>query len=189
MAKSNSIFNNFNDLRTNISFGLEKEKVIDQKIEFSSKISEIDDYINSLPQKYFDFAGEKGIKLSGGQKQRIAIARSLYRFHNILVLDEALSSLDSKTENKIINNLFNNFQENTIFLISHRLSSLRKCDRLIILNKGIINDIGTFSLLEKNNYLKKCLILKNIFKNFLYKLDFCFFILFPRNKKNKIKIE
>ena len=54
------------DLRTNISFGVEKEKVIDQKIEFSSKISEIDDYINSLPQKYFDFAGEKGIKLSGG---------------------------------------------------------------------------------------------------------------------------
>ena len=155
---SQDIFLLDDDLRTNISFGIEKNKINDQRIVLVSKISEIDNFIKSLPKKYYDFSGEKGIKLSGGQKQRIAIARALYRLKSILVLDEALSSLDAATENKIINNIFNNFQENTIFLISHRLNSLRKCDKLIILDKGIIQDIGDFSYLEKKSDLFKKLL-------------------------------
>ena len=152
---SQDVFFSDDDLRANIGFGLEKDNINDKKIVSSSKISEIDNYIQTLPKKYLNLIGEKGFKFSGGQRQRIAIARALYRDHNFLILDEALSSLDSQNEYKIINNLFNNFQENTIFLISHKLLSLKRCDKIILLNNGIIEDVGTFSDLEKENDLFK----------------------------------
>ena len=80
--------------------------------------------------------GERGIKLSGGQKQRIAIARALYKNSKILVFDEATSALDSKTENSIISSIEILSKEITIIMVAHRLSTLKKCDRLIFMDKG-----------------------------------------------------
>ena len=75
----------------------------------------------------------------------------MYKKHEILILDEALSSLDSKNEIKIVNNIFDNFKRNLLIIVSHRITSLRLCDRIIVINKGIIDDIGSYEELELRN--------------------------------------
>lgn len=102
---------------------------------------EIYDFVNRLPKKIYNKAGENGKSLSGGQAQRLGIARSLYMRPSILVLDEATSALDEKTENKILYNLFNDTSIKTIIIISHKLSSLKFCDKIYNLSKGKISEI------------------------------------------------
>ncbi len=136
---------------TNIAYGVETKNIDKKQVIKSSRLSEIDEFVNSLPMKYFTKVGEKGSKLSAGQKQRIGISRGLYKEPEILVLDEALNSLDIKNELKIINNIFKNFCDNTVLLISHRLTSLKKCDRIIVFNNGSIQDIGNYLDLSKRN--------------------------------------
>ena len=88
------------------------------------------DFVNSLPEGFNTKIGERGVNLSGGQIQRISIARSLYRNPEILIFDEATSSLDNKTEAKLINSIYKLKGKITIIMIAHRLSSLKKCDRI-----------------------------------------------------------
>ena len=135
----------------NIAYGIETKNIDKKQVIKSSRLSEIDEFVNSLPMKYLTKVGEKGSKLSAGQKQRIGISRGLYKEPKILVLDEALNSLDIKNELKIINNIFKNFCDNTVLLISHRLTSLKKCDRIIVFNNGSIQDIGNYLDLSKRN--------------------------------------
>ena len=94
-----------------------------------------------MPDKYNTIVGERGIRLSGGQRQRIGIARALYHNPKLLIMDEATSSLDTITE-KIVMDAVNNINKVTIILIAHRLSTVKKCDKILILDKGKIKNIN-----------------------------------------------
>ena len=120
----------------NIAFGLSKEEIDYKKIISCAKQSKLLDFINSLPNQFETIVGENGSLLSGGQRQRIAIARALYKDAQILVLDEATSSLDNETENSVIESIKNIKGRVTIIFITHRLSTLNICDRIIEFKNG-----------------------------------------------------
>ena len=120
----------------NIAFGLSKEEIDYRKIISCAEQSKLLDFINSLPNKFETIVGENGSLLSGGQRQRIAIARALYKDAQILVLDEATSSLDNETENSVIESIKNIKGRVTILFITHQLSTLNICDRIIEFKNG-----------------------------------------------------
>ena len=136
----------------NITYGIDREVSIDE-VEEASKRAYIYDYINGLPDKFDSLVSEGGNNLSGGQRQRIAIARIFLRKPKILILDEATSALDNTSEKYIQAEIEKMKQENntTIIAIAHRLTTLKNCDRIIVLNKGKIEEDGKFDdLIEKN---------------------------------------
>lgn len=136
----------------NICYGIEKEISI-KEVENAAKKAYIYDYINSLPNKFDSIILEGGSNLSGGQKQRIAIARIFLRKPKLLILDEATSALDNTSEKHIQNEIEKLKQENntTIISIAHRLSTLKNCDKIIVLNKGRIEEEGKYEeLIAKN---------------------------------------
>ncbi len=140
----------FNDtIFYNISYGLidsSEEDVIN-----AAKIAGIHDFIESIPNKYNTIVGERGLKLSGGEKQRVAIARAVLKNPSILFFDEATSALDTNTEKEINKNLNKISQGKTTLIIAHRLSTVSKADKIIVLNKGNIVEEGNhLSLLNKN---------------------------------------
>ncbi|MDD2689098.1 MAG: ABC transporter ATP-binding protein [Candidatus Omnitrophica bacterium] len=114
-------------------------------------IAEADDFINSLPQGFDTLIGENACRISEGQKQRLAIARAVIKRAKILILDEALSSLDSRTEDKIVDNLNSDFPDSTLILVSHRLSSVRKMDTVYYLESPCIIKTGTHQELAEEN--------------------------------------
>lgn len=136
----------------NITYGIDREISIDE-VEEAAKRAYIYDYINGLPAKFDSLVSEGGNNLSGGQRQRIAIARIFLRKPKILILDEATSALDNTSEKYIQAEIEKMKQENntTIIAIAHRLTTLKNCDRIIVLNKGKIEEDGKFDdLIEKN---------------------------------------
>ncbi|MCX8131175.1 MAG: ABC transporter ATP-binding protein/permease [Clostridia bacterium] len=130
---------------------LAKASATDEEIKEVCKMAFIDEFIESLPEGYMTLIGEKGVKLSGGQKQRLAIARVLLTKPNIIIFDEATSSLDHESEkmiNKAIDNLSN---DRTLIIIAHRLSSVLSADRIIVMDKGgIVGDAPHGKLLGNN---------------------------------------
>ena len=106
-----------------------------------SKKARIFDFVQSLPDKYDTQVGERGVRLSGGQRQRIGIARALYNKKKILVLDEATSALDNNSESLIIDSIKSLSEEITIVMITHRLSSIKFCDKVIQIENGSIKQI------------------------------------------------
>ncbi|CAE19698.1 ABC transporter [Prochlorococcus marinus subsp. pastoris str. CCMP1986] len=120
----------------NIAFGLSKGEIDYKKIISCCRQSKLLDFINSLPNQFETIVGENGSLLSGGQRQRIAIARALYKDAQILILDEATSSLDNETENSVIESIKNIKGKVTIIFITHRLSTLNICDRIIEFKNG-----------------------------------------------------
>ncbi len=134
-----NIYLSDNTLAENIAFGLTPEEIDYEKIKLAANISQIDGFIKNLEKGYKTFVGENGIRLSGGQKQRIGIARALYKNINVLILDEATSALDNKTEEKIINAIYEMSREITIIMITHRITTLKNCDRIINLEKSKTN--------------------------------------------------
>ena len=128
-------------------------KKIDQKaVEYAAKISQIDQFItNELPNKYETTVGERGVRLSGGQRQRIGIARALYHNPQLLIFDEATSALDNTTEKAVIDAIYNIRNDITIILIAHRLSSVKKCDNIFVLEDGKIKKTGSFESLIKSD--------------------------------------
>ena len=123
-----------NSIAENIAFGLEKKYIDFQKVQKAAKLAGIDSYIKKTEMKYDTCFGENGIKLSGGQKQRVAIARALYNEPQILILDEATSSLDSETEKYILESIKSLPRDMTLVLISHRESNLKLCDKVYKFN-------------------------------------------------------
>ena len=123
----------------NIAFG-ETENIIDYDLlNKSAKAANIYEFINKSDNGLKTAVGERGIRLSGGQRQRIAIARALYKKRNILVLDEATSALDEATEKKIIDNIINTHKNYTIIMVTHRVNSLKNCNRIFrVTSKGEI---------------------------------------------------
>lgn len=135
----------------NITYGIDREVTIEE-VEDAAKKAYILDYINNLPEKFNSMISEGGNNLSGGQRQRIAIARIFLRKPKILILDEATSALDNTSEKYIQAEIEKMKLENntTIIAIAHRLTTLKNCDRIIVLNKGKIQEDGKFDeLIEK----------------------------------------
>ncbi|MFZ1137464.1 MAG: ABC transporter ATP-binding protein [Candidatus Korobacteraceae bacterium] len=138
-------------IRENIAFGA--QNATDADVRRVAQAANIADDIESFPEGYNTLVGERGLTLSGGQKQRTAIARALIRNPRILILDDALSSVDTQTEDRILNHLREIMRGRTTIFISHRVSTVRNADRIAVLHDGNIVEYGTHDqLLERNGY-------------------------------------
>ena len=125
----------------NISFGVDDAQP--DEIDWAASISTIQEDLENFPEKYETLIGERGINLSGGQKQRTAISRALLRKPKILILDDALSSVDTYTEEKIIKSLIENYFQQTNIIISHRISTIKHADLIVVLDEGEILEQGS----------------------------------------------
>ena len=145
----------FNDtIRSNIAYG--KLDASDQEIEAAAKRAYAHDFILKCPQGYNTIIGDRGVKISGGERQRIAIARALLKNAGILILDEATSQLDSTSERIVQEALDSLVSGRTVFVIAHRLSTVRNADRIVVLDKGVIVEEGNHEeLLQKQGLYKR----------------------------------
>ncbi|MGH9538142.1 MAG: ABC transporter ATP-binding protein, partial [Terriglobales bacterium] len=138
-------------VRENIAFGV--EHATDEEVRAAAEAANIATDIEEFPERYQTMVGERGITLSGGQKQRTAIARAIIRNPRILILDDALSSVDTHTEDKILNHLREIMRDRTTIFISHRVSTVRNADRIAVLHAGRVVELGTHDeLLARNGY-------------------------------------
>ena len=125
-------------IKKNISFNFFDESFDEEKLKQAISVSNLNNMISKLPEGIQTKVGNDGIMLSGGERQRIALARAIYKNPNIYFLDESTSALDEQTEEEIMNNIKKNFKNKTIILISHRTSSLEKCDKVLTLDNSMI---------------------------------------------------
>jgi ATP-binding cassette, subfamily B, bacterial PglK len=141
----------------NIAFGLESKSINQSALEQAVKIANLHDFIlKELPQQYDTIVGERGNKLSGGQRQRIGIARALYHKPQVLILDEATSALDNFTEKEVMRAIKNLDKDITIIIVAHRLSTVKSCDTIFLLDEGTLKAQGTYEeLLLRNRDFQK----------------------------------
>ena len=137
----------------------------DKQIEMACEYAAAKDFIESLPDSFNTLVGENGIKLSGGEKQRISIARAILKDSPIILLDEATSSLDAESEEKVQNAIINLTKNKTTLVIAHRLSTIIRADKIIVLNHGEIVDIGTHKELLNKSFIYKNLYSKQLSAN------------------------
>ena len=140
-------------IEENIKWG-KKDATLDE-VKEACKIAQIDDYIESLPEKYNSHVEQRGANFSGGQKQRLCIARALIKEPKILILDDSVSALDSTTENNLRRALKEEFKDTTIFMIVQKISSCREVDRVLVVDDGTIVGNGTHEELIQNNDIYK----------------------------------
>ena len=147
-------------VRANIAYA--KLDASEKQIKEACDFAAASDFIEALAKSYETMIGENGIKLSGGQKQRISIARAVLKNSPIILLDEATSSLDSESEEKVQNAIINLTKNKTTLVIAHRLSTIIRADKIFVLSQGEITDIGTHSELLKNSMIYKNLYSKQL---------------------------
>lgn len=141
-------------IKNNIKFG--KEDATDEEVIEAAKQAIVHDNIINFKNQYDTVLGERGITLSGGQKQRVSIARAIIKDPEILLFDDCLSAVDTETEEQILNNLFEICKNKTTLIVSHRVSSAKNADKIIILEEGEIIQQGThFQLLNQEGYYKE----------------------------------
>lgn len=140
----------------NIAFGIPDDRIDEEQVRRAARIAALDDFIQTLPEQYGTVIGERGVRLSGGQRQRIGLARALYRSPEVLVLDEATSSLDGATEEAVLNAIRSASKAKTVIMIAHRLNTLKDCDVIYMLEKGRISASGTYDglLLENREFMR-----------------------------------
>ena len=143
-------------IKNNIAFGIENDLIDLDRVKYTIKLAGLEKFIEDTPNGLETKVGDGGFKISGGQVQRIGIARALYTEPNIFILDEATSSLDQKTEDEIINDFFKFNKNKLTIMVSHRLSSLKFCDEVFLIEDGMIKDQGKIDdLILRNEGIKK----------------------------------
>lgn len=138
-------------LRTNVALGTPPEEIDDARVEHALALADLTETWKSLPDGLDTRLGERGVRLSGGQRQRVGLARALYDRPGILVLDEATSSLDGGTESRIIETIEAMQRKLTMIVVTHRLSTVRNCDRIYLLEEGAITGVGPFDALAEHS--------------------------------------
>jgi len=139
-----TIFLTDDTLRRNVAFGLPDEQINDVSVRKAIEAAHLGEFIDGLPDGLETFVGERGVRLSGGQRQRIGIARALYHDPDILVLDEATSSLDSTIESEVMNDINALQGKKTLIIVAHRLSTIKNCSWIYRIEQGKIVDQGSF---------------------------------------------
>ncbi len=146
-----SIFLSEGTIAENVGFGIPSDQIDIKQVKNVLKLAHLNELIDSLKDGIHTKVGERGVQLSGGQRQRIGIARALYHKAEVIVFDEATSSLDGITEKMIMDAIHDFGGQKTIILIAHRLKTVQKCDRIFFINNGKVADQGTYEQLVKNN--------------------------------------
>mgnify|MGYP000100082353 FL=1 len=150
-----SIFLSENTIAENVAFGIPKDQINLEQVRHALKLAHLTEMLESLKDDIHTQVGERGVQLSGGQRQRIGIARALYHKAEVLVFDEATSSLDGITEKMIMEAIYEFSGQKTIILIAHRLKTVEKCDKIFFIDKGQVIDQGTYQeLIKKNEQFK-----------------------------------
>ena len=150
-------------IRANVAYA--NLNASEEQIKKACEFAAATDFIENLPQSYDTLIGENGIRLSGGQKQRISIARAILKDSPIILLDEATSSLDADSEEKVQNAIMNLTKNKTTLVIAHRLSTIIRAKKIIVLSQGKIVDIGSHQDLLKNSIIYKNLYSKQLRAN------------------------
>ena len=151
-----NIFLSGGTIAENIAFGVSQDQIDIDKVKQAIKLAHLDELLQSLEDGIYTEVGERGVQLSGGQRQRIGIARALYHEAEVLMFDEATSSLDGITEKMIMEAIHDFSGEKTIIMIAHRLKTIEKCDQIFFIDNGQLVDQGTYKeLIESNEHFKK----------------------------------
>lgn len=140
----------------NIAFGVADDAIDHDAVRNAAEIAHVAEFIeHELPNGYDSFVGERGVRLSGGQRQRLGIARALYHDPSVLVFDEATSALDSRTEKDVMSFIDGLAHQKTIVMIAHRLSTVERCDKIYVMDKGRVIDEGSYEeLLDRNEHFR-----------------------------------
>jgi len=140
----------------NVAFGLPDDAVDEERLRLAVSAAQLDEVVEILPQGLDTTVGDRGARLSGGQRQRVAIARALYRNPAVLVLDEATAALDVETEREVTRAIESLHGTRTVIVVAHRLSTVRNCDRIIVLRDGRIAALGSYvELLTKDEDFRR----------------------------------
>ena len=151
-----SIYLSDASFKANIAFGQPPEQINEELVHHAAVQARIADLIESSSDGYSTHVGERGVRLSGGQRQRIGLARAFYKQAELLVLDEATSALDNRTEADVMEAIENLDRQITVILIAHRLSTVKCCDRILLLERGEIAGLGCYDeLLADNNSFQR----------------------------------
>lgn len=151
------IFLSDDTILKNIAFGVPDDSIDIKQVKYAAKIAALENFIeDKLPQKFNTLIGERGIRLSGGERQRIGLARALYRNPEVLILDEATSSLDGATEEIVLKAIQDAAKSRTVIMIAHRLNTLKDCDQIYIMERGKIIGQGKYDkLISKNKKFRE----------------------------------
>lgn len=147
-----NIFLTDSTIAENIALGSPPEQIDWQRIETAARLAQLDNFIrDELPHGYQTLVGERGVRLSGGQRQRIGIARAIYHDASLIIFDEATSALDNITEREVMEAVDSLPGDKTVLVIAHRLSTVRRCDRILILDQGRVSGFDCWDKLLKTN--------------------------------------